>query len=216
MKVFREKKVKRKLCPTCGEPAKAAVYCSLECYWESIRTSFRTFFCEYCKNKFERSDSEAQRKTPKFCSRECSFAYRAERADTARSNKRAQEKWRERVRQIPEMWAKQAIRGCRKSAAKKGMKCTISVGDLLPLPEVCPLLGVELIYGRGARGYGRRFTASVDRIDPLKDYIPGNVWVISYRANTIKNNATWEELRTMVACWKSALSWPRFQNTAAS
>jgi len=35
---------------------------------------------------------------------------------------------------------------------------------------------------------------SLDRWDSTKGYVPGNVFVISYRANTLKNNATYEEI----------------------
>lgn len=34
---------------------------------------------------------------------------------------------------------------------------------------------------------------SLDRIDPRKGYVKGNVWIISYRANLIKNDGTAEE-----------------------
>jgi predicted RND superfamily exporter protein len=41
----------------------------------------------------------------------------------------------------------------------------------------------------------REYTPSLDRIDSKKGYTPDNVWVISHRANQIKNDATIEELK---------------------
>jgi len=61
----------------------------------------------------------------------------------------------------------------------------------------CPILGIPLEWSLH-RGNGITTTAgspSLDRIDPAKGYVKGNVWIISYRANTIKNNATHEELK---------------------
>lgn len=37
---------------------------------------------------------------------------------------------------------------------------------------------------------------SIDRLDPSIGYIPGNICVISYKANTMKNNASYTELKT--------------------
>lgn len=36
---------------------------------------------------------------------------------------------------------------------------------------------------------------SLDRIDSSKGYVKGNIWVISLRANRIKNDSTPQELR---------------------
>ena len=46
----------------------------------------------------------------------------------------------------------------------------------------------------------RDFTPSIDRINPSEGYVKGNVIIMSNRANTLKNNATAEELER-VAAW---------------
>lgn len=84
-----------------------------------------------------------------------------------------------------------------KSRARiQGLEHTLKKGDII-VPEFCPLLGVRLIPGQD-KGSDRSCSPSLDRIDPKKGYVPGNVWVISNRANQIKNDATAEEL------WKIA------------
>jgi len=63
------------------------------------------------------------------------------------------------------------------------------------LPKLCPLLGIKLVVGN------RKVTEqspTLDRIDNTKGYIPGNVWIISYKANTIKSNASLKELELLV------------------
>jgi hypothetical protein len=46
----------------------------------------------------------------------------------------------------------------------------------------------------------------LDRIDNNEGYVKGNVAVISFRANTLKNNATAEELRAIADYMDEALS----------
>ncbi len=48
-----------------------------------------------------------------------------------------------------------------------------------------------------------RNTATLDRIDNDIGYVVGNVAVISYRANTMKNDATLEEINGL-ARWREA------------
>jgi hypothetical protein len=43
---------------------------------------------------------------------------------------------------------------------------------------------------------------TIDRIDPRLGYVPGNVHVVSHRANRIKNNATLEEFEKICLNWK--------------
>jgi hypothetical protein len=66
-------------------------------------------------------------------------------------------------------------------------------------PTHCPVLGYELV--RNHRGKSSAYNSmSVDRIVPSKGYTIGNVQVISNKANTMKHNATPEEL-LMFANW---------------
>lgn len=76
-------------------------------------------------------------------------------------------------------------------AKKKGIEFTITKEDIV-IPELCPILGILL---KTKTGFGRQSEGiSLDRIDPTKGYIPGNVWVISDLANRMKSNATKEQL----------------------
>lgn len=60
----------------------------------------------------------------------------------------------------------------------------------------CPLLGIELTYAHG-KGNTPHNYATLDKIDPSKGYVEGNIHVVSARANTIKNDASVDELRTI-------------------
>jgi hypothetical protein len=78
-------------------------------------------------------------------------------------------------------------------AKKKGFEHNITIDDI-HIPDKCPLLGIPLFAGQGGVGPN---SPTLDRIDSSKGYVKGNVWVISYKANTIKSNATPEELLTI-------------------
>lgn len=71
----------------------------------------------------------------------------------------------------------------------------LSVGDVV-IPEKCPVFGTPFVKGNHK---DHRVSPSLDRIDPMFGYVKSNVWVISHRANLIKNNATLNELRALVS-----------------
>ena len=64
-------------------------------------------------------------------------------------------------------------------------------------PSRCPIFNIELEWSveRGNGHITLPNSPSLDRIDPSKGYVKGNVWIISHRANSIKSNASHEELK---------------------
>lgn len=87
---------------------------------------------------------------------------------------------------------KRILFASRSRARKVGLEHTLSLEDII-IPEVCPYLEIPLVCNHGGNGYNEN-SPSVDRIDNSKGYIPGNVEIISRKANTMKSNATIDEL----------------------
>ena len=75
-------------------------------------------------------------------------------------------------------------------AAKHKMEHNIDLEDIV-IPDVCPVLGIKL--DRYAPNHAPNLP-SLDRVDSSKGYIKGNVRVISWRANRLKQAATLGEL----------------------
>ena len=100
-----------------------------------------------------------------------------------------EETWFElRIKADPELSIKrQILRRAKLSAKKKNLEFNLTPLDI-NLPEICPILKKKFIPS------DKKYTWSIDRVDNLKGYIPNNVQIISRLANTMKNNATPEEL----------------------
>lgn len=75
-------------------------------------------------------------------------------------------------------------------AKSRGIEFTVNFGDLI-FPDYCPALGIKIDYFASNR---EENSPSFDRIDSSKGYVEGNVVVLSWRANRIKNDGTKEEL----------------------
>lgn len=88
-----------------------------------------------------------------------------------------------------------------KARAKRiGIEFSLIEKDILPLPIYCPVLGYKLSYlsPLDAKGHRLKNLASLDRTNGGYGYVVGNVSIMSYRANMLKNNATIEELRAVL------------------
>jgi hypothetical protein len=83
-------------------------------------------------------------------------------------------------------------------AKKRGIEFTITNADV-EMPTQCPVLGIDIEHGNTDQSLSARDCApSLDRRDNKKGYVPGNVRVISWRANRLKNDATVEELEAVL------------------
>ena len=83
----------------------------------------------------------------------------------------------------------------RNRAKVKGIPFTIEYTDVV-IPDMCPILGIPLFRNEGGKPSVN--SPSLDRVIPELGYVPGNICVISHRANTIKNDATAEELLAVI------------------
>jgi hypothetical protein len=97
----------------------------------------------------------------------------------------------------PEGWSRRMLVRIRHKCKKTGIPFNLTVADLA-VPLVCPVFGTPFVMG-GADGYKDWHSPSVDRVKPDLGYVTGNVCIISVRANTIKNDATADELRLIAA-----------------
>ena len=90
---------------------------------------------------------------------------------------------------------KSLCRNAKRRARDRNLEFRLCPEDIV-IPKYCPLLGVRLAPGTREN---KECSPTLDRIDPTKGYTPDNVWVISHRANSLKSNASFDELRLLVA-----------------
>lgn len=93
---------------------------------------------------------------------------------------------------------KHLYRNCRRSAYLRKLEFSLTIEDII-IPEYCPILGIKLkVYSfedKPNRVKRLDCRPSVDRIDNSKGYIKGNIVICSWRANRLKSNASFTEIR---------------------
>lgn len=90
------------------------------------------------------------------------------------------------------------INMARMRARRDGVPFDLKKEDII-IPNICPVLGIPLKVGTRKEHDN---APSLDKKIPKLGYVKGNVRVISYRANRIKNDATIEELEKVLAYFK--------------
>lgn len=88
------------------------------------------------------------------------------------------------------------IRSAKARAKAFGVPFDLKEGDLV-IPDCCPVLGIRLTPVREGL-VNRPSSPSLDRIIPELGYVRGNVTVISWRANSIKRDATVDEIEKLL------------------
>jgi hypothetical protein len=94
---------------------------------------------------------------------------------------------------VPSNIKKFLLNKARHSAIKNKYECNLTIDDI-EIPKFCPYLNIELSFNK--KNNKDPNYASIDRIDSSKEYIKGNVMIISRLANTMKNNATIDQMKT--------------------
>lgn len=92
-----------------------------------------------------------------------------------------------------EQYRKKMWRNAKNRAEQKGLNFDITLEDVV-IPKYCPILHTELILNKNYKYSNPEHTPSLDRIFPKLGYVKGNVQVISFLANTMKQNASKELL----------------------
>lgn len=87
-------------------------------------------------------------------------------------------------------------------AKKYSLPFNITVEDIV-VPENCPILGIPLIIQTGCASDN---SPSLDKIIPELGYVKGNIQVISHKANSIKNNASVQDLEKVYLYMKGLLN----------
>lgn len=114
--------------------------------------------------------------------------------------KTAKDKWKERNPKWA--WVVSAVGGARTRAKYKNLAFDLTNDYVYALAcDLCPIFAEPMSYG----GTGRQVwnSASLDRIDPDKGYVQGNVAIISFKANIIKSNANSKEVFAVAEWLKS-------------
>lgn len=92
---------------------------------------------------------------------------------------------------VKKVWA--AVKA---NAKKRGIHFDLTVADLEAVwTETCPVFGFQI----QANEKRADNSLSVDRIDNSVGYVPGNICIMSWRANRLKMDASPEELEAVAA-----------------
>lgn len=167
--------------------------------------------CRFCNTErsaaeFYTSKNLARRGICRSCHRARNAAHDHENRDAAHQRhdrwfKKRVKKGRPVVLSTERANVRKLLTGARKRAEKNGLEFDLRPEDVV-IPERCPVFDILLSPGKGS---AHDASPTLDRIDPTRGYVRGNVAVISNKANRMKQDNTIETLDRIRAWMASAL-----------
>lgn len=102
---------------------------------------------------------------------------------------------------VPHSWLTSMLYGAHKRAKQTDVECNITTKDIeecWPSNNRCPVY--ETIFERG-KNKAVSSSPSLDRIDPTRGYVKGNIAILSFLANRIKQDQTDPKIFRKLAAW---------------
>jgi hypothetical protein len=115
----------------------------------------------------------------------------------------------EKRRHDKEEWDKKnpgrlLLYNAKQRAKDEGVPFALTMADIT-IPEICPVLGIPLVTSTGKPG-PIDSSPTLDKFIPELGYIPGNVAVISWRANRLKGDGKVEDFQKIATWMEEVLS----------
>ena len=144
--------------------------------------------CAHCDSDFIPSNSGQKYCSVRCCEKGAEIVNKARqyKKEIRIKNAQAAMKWKK------ENYIKTRLCALKHRALKDNVPFDLTENDF-EVPIHCPVFGFEM------NGKTRDTQWSFDRVIPKLGYVKGNVRIISMKANCLKNNATVEDLRKIVA-----------------
>jgi len=156
-------------------------------------------YCVVCKKLFEIA---SHRGNHKYCPSCKGDAYRLKQKEQTKKWRLNHPEWKPKSRQAQNTeWMRQKrdnnpehalLIKARERARVQNLAFSITEQDI-KIPLICPVLGLELKRNIGGKSSSDN-SPTLDQITPGHGYTPTNIQVISFKANTMKSNATVDQL----------------------
>lgn len=164
------------------------------------KDGYRTI-CKLCVNVARKDKQELLKQTDP----ETYAAKRLKKSDASAAwwannkayKKVARKKYYDKLRETEKGMSLVILQRAKYRARRLKIEFDLTQGSII-VPKTCPVLGIPLFFGRPGKNGPLPNSPSLDRIDPTKGYVRGNVRVISNRANTLKCDASLEELELVL------------------